>query len=40
MVAEFEGRLSAEVKKQENLDIVEEKNFRREMLGVQYEVHI
>ena len=34
MVAEFEGRMNAEVRQQEMLDIVEERNFRRkELLG-------
>ena len=34
MVAEFEGRMNAEVRQQEKLDIVEERNFRRkELLG-------
>jgi len=31
---EFEGRMNVEVRRQEKLDIVEEKNFRRgELLG-------
>jgi len=34
VVAEFEGRMNAEVRQQEKLDIVEERNFRRkELLG-------
>jgi len=34
VVAEFEGRMNAEVRQQETLDIVEERNFRRkELLG-------
>jgi len=34
VVAEFEGRMNAEVRQQEMLDIVEERNFRRkELLG-------
>ena len=40
VVAEFERRLSAEVKRPEKLDMVEKKDFRKEMLEVQYEVYI
>ena len=36
VVAEFEERLSAEIKKQEKLDIIEEKDFRREKLLGKY----
>jgi len=36
VVAEFVGRLSVEVKKQEKLNIVEERNFRREKLLEKY----
>ena len=32
VVVEFEGRLSTEVRKQEKLDIIKEKDFRREKL--------
>ena len=32
MVAEFEERLSIEVRRQEKLYLVEEQNFRRELL--------
>ncbi len=37
-VDEFEGRMSIEVKKQEKLDIAEEKDFRREKLSRKYTV--
>jgi len=33
VVAEFEGRLNAEIRRQEKLDRTEERNFRRELLG-------
>ena len=33
---EFEGIMSAEVRRQEKLDIIEEKNFRREELLGKY----
>jgi len=34
VVAEFEGRVKAKVRRQEKLDIAEKKNFRkRELLG-------
>ena len=36
VVAKFEERLSIEIKKQEKLDIVEEKDFSREKLLVKY----
>ena len=32
MLEEFEGRMNAEVRRQEKLDMVEEKDFRREEL--------
>jgi len=35
-VAEFEGRLSIEVRQQETLDMVKEKDFRREELLEKY----
>jgi len=37
-VEEFEGRMSAEVRKQEKLDKIEEKDFRREELSGKYTV--
>ena len=40
VVAEFVGRLSVEVKKQEKLNIVEERNFRREKLLEKYTAKI
>ena len=36
VVAEFEGRISAEVRKQEKLNMVKERNFRREGLLGKY----
>jgi len=36
VVAKFEERLNAEIKKQEKLDIVEKKDFRREKLLGKY----
>ena len=35
-VEELEGRMSAEVRRQEKLDIIEEKDFRREELPEKY----
>ena len=35
VVAEFEGRINAEVRQQEQLDIVEEKDFKREDVMIQ-----
>ena len=40
MVVEFEERLSAEVKKQEKLELVEEQDFRRGELPEKYIVKI
>jgi len=37
-VDKFEGRMSTEVRKQEKLDVAEEKNFRREELSRKYTV--
>ena len=37
-VEKFEGRISAKVRKQEKLDRIEEKNFRREELPGKYTV--
>ena len=36
MVEELEGRMSAEVRRQEKLDIIEKKDFRREELPEKY----
>ena len=36
VVAEFEGRISVEVRKQEKLNMVKERNFRREELLGKY----
>jgi len=36
VVVEFEKRMNAEVRKQEKLDMVEEKDFRREELSEKY----
>jgi len=36
LVAEFEGRMSTEVRRQEKLDMAEEKDFRRGELPVKY----
>ena len=36
MVAEFEKKLNIEVKRQEKLDMVEERDFRREELSEKY----
>jgi len=36
LVAEFEGRMSTEVRRQEKLDMAEEKDFRREELSRKY----
>jgi len=36
VVAEFEGRMNAEVRQQEKLDMVEERDFRREKLSEKY----
>ena len=33
VVAEFEGRLNAEIRRQEKLDRTEERDLRRELLG-------
>jgi len=38
VVVEFEGRLSIEVGRQENLDIVKKRDFRREELPEKYTV--
>jgi len=35
-VVEFERKLSAEMRRQEKLDIIEERNFRREELSEKY----
>ena len=35
-VEKFEGRMSTEIRKQEKLDRIEEKNFRREELPEKY----
>jgi len=35
---EFEGRMNVEVRKQEKLDMIEEKDFRREELLEKYTV--
>ena len=35
-VIEFERKLSAEMRRQEKLDIIEERNFRREELSEKY----
>jgi len=40
VVTEFEGKLSTEVRRQEKLDIVEEKDFRRDKLLKKYMVEI
>jgi len=37
-VEEFKGRINAEVRRQEKLDIVEKRNFRREELLEKYTV--
>ena len=36
VVAEFEGRMNAEVRRQEKLDVMEEKDFRRGELPEKY----
>ena len=36
VVEELEGRMSAEVRRQEKLDIIEKKDFRREELPEKY----
>ena len=36
LVAEFEGRMNVEVRRQEELDLAEEKDFRRAELPVKY----
>ena len=36
VVEELDGRMSAEVRRQEKLDIIEEKDFRREELPEKY----
>ena len=38
IVIEFERRLNAKIKRQEKLDIVEEKNFRRKKLLEKYTI--
>jgi len=38
LVVEFEGRMSTEVRRQEKLDMAEEKDFRRGELSVKYMV--
>ena len=40
LVAEFEGRMNAEVRRQEKLDVVEEKDFRRRELPGKYTAKI
>ena len=40
MVEEFEGRMSAEVRRQEKLDMMEEKDFKRRELPKKYKVKI
>ena len=40
LVAEFEGRMNAEVRRQEKLDLAEEKNFRRVELPGKYTAKI
>ena len=40
MVEEFEGRMSAEVRRQEKLDMMEEKDFKRRELPKKYTVKI
>jgi len=40
LVVEFEGRMEAEVRKQEKLDLVEEKDFRRGELPGKYTAKI
>jgi len=40
LVAEFEGRMNAEVRRQEKLDLAEEKNFRRVKLPGKYTAKI
>jgi len=37
-VGEFEGRMSAEIRRQEKLDRIEEKDFRRKELPEKYTV--
>ena len=36
LVAEFKGRINTEIKRQEKLDLAEEKNFRRRELPGKY----
>jgi len=38
MIAEFEGRLNAEVRQQEKLDLAEKRDFRRRELSGKYTV--
>jgi len=40
VIVEFEGRLSAEVRRQEMIDRMEDKNFRREKLLEKYTARI
>ena len=40
VVAEFEGRMNAEVRRQEKLDVMEEKDFRRGKLPEKYIVRM
>jgi len=40
MIVEFEGRLSTKVRKQERIDKVEKKNFRRRKLPGKYIANI
>jgi len=40
VVEKFEGRMSAEIRKQEKLDKIEEKNFRRRKLPGKYTAKI
>ena len=40
LVAEFEGRMNAEVRRQEKLDVVEEKDFRKRELPGKYTAKI
>jgi len=39
-VAEFEGRINAEIRRQEKLDLAEEKDFKREELLGKYTIKI
>ena len=39
-MAEFEGRINAEIRRQEKLDLAEEKDFKREELLGKYTIKI